>query len=85
VGRKHAPDWETAASVVNDGFYNCYSDRDAVLRWLYQGANLGLSRPAGLGPVVAGAINIDCSDLVGGHTRWKPRLAQILQRLDGGA
>lgn len=84
VGRTDVESWDSAASAVSEGIYNCYSNRDRVLQLLYQGANAGLSKPAGLGPASCSydsVRNIDFSDLIDGHNAWKPNLKEVLARL----
>lgn len=82
VGRKKEKHWQEAASAVQGRIYNCYSSQDMVLKLLYQGANLGLSRPAGLAEAVGPVTNLDFSDRVDRHTRWIPLLPQVLERLE---
>ncbi|AMD01836.1 hypothetical protein LOKO_02784 [Halomonas chromatireducens] len=87
VGNDSEVDWTTAASATSEGIYNCYSEQDGVLKWLYRMANAGLSTPAGLVPVphgVEGVVNSDFSNLIGGHNEWKANLGAVLDRLDLG-
>lgn len=84
VGRTDDESWDAAASAVSEEIYNCYSNRDRVLQLLYQGANAGLSKPAGLGPASCSdesVRNVDFSDLINGHNAWKPNLKEVLGRL----
>ena len=78
-GRRHRYQWQHVSEACSGHVFNCYSKQDQVLRWLYQGANLGMSRPAGRGEVPAPAVNIDCSAWVDGHRQWKRSLATIFQ------
>jgi pimeloyl-ACP methyl ester carboxylesterase len=87
VGNDSELDWTSVASATSDGVFNCYSERDGVLKWMYQTANAGLSTPAGLVPVpdsVEGVTNCDFSDLIGGHNEWKANLSTVLDRLGLG-
>lgn len=84
VGRDRREDWERAASAVSGRIHNCYSEHDRVLRFLYQGANAGLSRPAGLAetqPEIVGVENRDFSDCVTDHNAWKGSLDEVTERL----
>lgn len=84
VGRTDVESWDSAASAVSDGIYNCYSKKDQILRGLYQWANVRISKPAGLGPASCSydsVRNIDFSDLIDGHNAWKPNLKEVLARL----
>lgn len=79
-GRRQRELWQQVATVCGGDVINCYSKQDQVLRWLYQSANLGMSRPAGRGEVPSPAVNVDCSDWVDSHTRWKELLPVVYQR-----
>ena len=78
-GRRHRYQWQNVGEACSGYVFNCYSKQDQVLRWLYQSANLGMSRPAGRGEVPAPALNIDCTPWVEGHRKWKQSLATIFQ------
>ena len=85
VGRTDAEAWKRAAAAVSGNIYNCYSNQDLVLRFLYQVANLGRSKPAGIGPAKGppeSLKNMDFSDLIDGHNAWKPNLPHVLDRLE---
>ncbi|WP_153045451.1 DUF726 domain-containing protein [Marinobacter salexigens] len=82
VGRDERTSWLDASSAVKGTLYNCHSDNDDVLRFLYRTANAGLSSPAGLGPAVVGARNLDCTDFITGHNVWKENLPKVLQRIE---
>ena len=84
VGRNKTEDWQTAAQLTRYGLYNCYSSNDGILRFLYQGANLGMSRPAGLAEAAGSCDNLDCSKWVAGHTCWIEQLAGVLQEIECG-
>ncbi|MBA2781260.1 DUF726 domain-containing protein [Billgrantia kenyensis] len=87
VGNANQNHWASAARATSEGIFNCYSERDGVLKWMYQTANAGLSTPAGLVPVpdsVEGVTNCDFSDLIGGHNEWKANLSTVLERLGLG-
>ena len=83
VGAGNSDAWRVASSCLRGTIYNCYSERDAVLRLLYRGANAFLSKPAGLGPIDASESkirNVDVTDLVAGHTKYKSQLVEIIDR-----
>lgn len=81
VGRSHTKSWSTAASALTGTLFNCHSANDDILRRLYRMANIGLSQPAGLAPAAPSACNVDCSDLISGHTAWKVNLPQVMERI----
>ena len=62
---------------------NGYSDKDETLSKLYQSSMAGQSKPIGLGPIklIQGVRNFDCTDLISGHTQWKPCLDAVLGRM----
>ena len=66
--------WPRRAGAIDGELFNHYSRHDWILRWLYHPLAHPLSRgPAGargLGPC-SGIIDIDVSDVVGGHLHWK--------------
>jgi hypothetical protein len=85
VARDDVAGWRSAASAVSGTIYNCYSKRDMVLFYLYQGASAGLSSPIGIAPIegeIDNVVNYDCTDLVGGHNEWKARGPAILEKLN---
>lgn len=87
VGIDNEDDWISASIAVSGNLYNCHSEQDGVLKWLYRTANAGLSNPAGLGPAkhqVPKLINQDFTDLVDGHNQWKANLSNVLDRLQLG-
>ena len=71
VGRDDLQSWLSAESAIT-----------GTLKFLYQTANLGLSKPAGLGPAVPIAFNVDCTDFISGHTVWKDNLAKVFARIE---
>ena len=88
VGRDRTDHWQQAVDAVTGRLYNGYSEHDRVLRFLYQGASIGLSRPAGLAPTRAhttGLVNLDCSDLVDSHNAWKRHLPPVMERIQRNA
>jgi hypothetical protein len=82
VGRDDLQSWLSAESAITGTLYNCHSANDGTLKFLYQTANLGLSKPAGLGPAVPIAFNVDCTDFISGHTVWKDNLAKVFARIE---
>lgn len=81
VGRGDAVSWCQATKPITGRIYNAYSKRDKILRYLYKGANLGLSDPIGYNAIVCDnehIVNIDCSELVSGHMAWKGHFAKIM-------
>ena len=78
--------WLAASNAVDGRIYNCYSRNDYVLKFLYQGANLGLSSPAGYNPIRTDApkvININCTSFADSHMTWKKHYSKVLFRVYG--
>jgi hypothetical protein len=75
-------DWNTASNAVSGSIYNIYSNKDDVLRYMYQGANMLISDPIGLNemPFNHPSIkNFDASTIkVDGHMKHKKKLDQAL-------
>lgn len=73
-------DWQNATKAISGKVYNCFSLKDDVLYYSYQGSSLGLSKPIGYYPIESHdpkIINIDCSHLVNSHFKWKMHCAEI--------
>ena len=77
-------DWEIAASAVSGKIINCYSKHDDVLRYLYKFGTVFRSAPIGRNEIpikLPKVENLDVSDLVKGHMRYKPCLADVMQEV----
>lgn len=77
-------DWEKVLPAVSGKIYNCYSKKDAVLGNLYQVLSIGTSKPIGFYPIESNdlkIVNIDCSEDVDAHTRWKENYSKIYQKI----
>ncbi|MEC4723312.1 DUF726 domain-containing protein [Noviherbaspirillum sp. CPCC 100848] len=84
-GKKDATDWANAERAVKGRIFNCYSEKDDVLRYLYRVANAGLSSPVGYEGIHYKSEQIfdfDCTALVGGHTEWKAQFGEIITQID---
>ena len=78
-----AADWNRAASAVAGSIWNLFSERDQVLSKLYRVGTAFSSNPVGLAPITSNAsniVNVDCTDVVGGHREFKTKLGDLLQR-----
>ena len=76
-------DWKRAAQAIGGKLYNLHSDRDDVLGKLLPIANAGFTKPIGTTPIRSASrkiVNVDCSDLVGGHDDYKRNLRKLLSR-----
>ncbi|RQS60664.1 DUF726 domain-containing protein [Burkholderia sp. Bp8963] len=85
-GEKDVEGWEIATKAVKGKIYNCFSEQDHVLKYLYQGANAWMSAPIGYHGIDLRhrkIENLDCSELVGGHTLWKKEFGSILAHVKG--
>lgn len=76
--------WTLAArSLAPDArIINAWSSKDDVLGKVFRTAEFN-TKAAGRFPVdrpPAGVVNVDCTDLVGGHTLWKQHAGEILRR-----
>lgn len=84
VGKDDEKGWANAASAIDGTLYNCFSKEDMVLKKLYETANAKLTKPIGYYPIpfdLPKVKNIDCTDLVSSHMKWKSNYADILQRI----
>lgn len=84
-GQKDDEDWMKAESAVKGTIYNCYSKNDDVLFYLYKGANGWRSDPIGYSEIHYKSdkiVNFNCTEFVGGHTKWKEHFGEIMTRLD---
>ncbi len=85
IGRS-SEGWTKAADAVSGQIHNCFSTRDKVLTYLYQGFNAGLSNPVGIGPINGGDGRIrdhDFSSLILSHMDWKRKLSDVLEVIKG--
>ncbi|KAL1972618.1 hypothetical protein VTN31DRAFT_7032 [Thermomyces dupontii] len=75
-------DWRIMRTVVSGRLVNIYSENDAVLALLYRATSMQAGI-AGLERVehVPGVENVDVSDLVSGHLRYRNLIGQILRRI----
>ncbi|XKE44213.1 DUF726 domain-containing protein [Halomonas organivorans] len=87
VSRKDKQRWAGALQSVEDRVFNFYSMNDDVLKKLYYTAELG-DDPVGLGDIeyfktkgvgICEVVNIDVTEIVGGHTEYKSNLVSILE------
>lgn len=81
VGGGDKEGWLAATKAVNGTIFNCFSKNDNVLKYLYQGANAGLSTPIGYREISLKhrqIENLDCSSFVDGHSLWKAAFGSIL-------
>ena len=84
VGANDEAGWTQAANAVSGTIHNCYSTKGVVLKAAYRGANAFLSEPIGLKPITSkneSIKNWDCSSLIDGHMKWKPRFAEVLEHI----
>jgi len=73
--------WENLPKAVNGRIYNYYSKRDSVLQTLYRAGTLFLSEPIGRTAIRLQSDkvrNIDVTDFVGGHSKFKRHLADYM-------
>lgn len=84
VDRTDTQGWGLAVNAVNGKIFNCYSKKDSVLSVLYKNANARVSEPIGLDQITlkdARVRNVDCTDLVGSHMKWKENYGNIVRRI----
>jgi len=85
-GKKDSDGWKAATGAVKGKIFNCFSEQDQVLKYLYTGANVGASAPVGYHGISLRhrqIENLDCSRLVSGHSRWKDAFGSILAQVNG--
>jgi len=75
-------DWRRIRSVVSGRVVNVFSTNDYILAFLYRTSSIQLG-VAGLEPVlgVHGVQNIDVSELVNGHLRYRYLTGSILKKI----
>ncbi|KAF2017182.1 DUF726-domain-containing protein [Aaosphaeria arxii CBS 175.79] len=77
-----AADWRKIRSVVSGRVVNVFSTNDYILAFLYRTSSIQLGI-AGLQPVlgVHGVQNVDVSELVNGHLRYRYLTGSILKKI----
>ncbi|KAF4313526.1 putative duf726 domain-containing protein [Botryosphaeria dothidea] len=77
-----AGDWRRIRSVVSGRVVNVYSTNDYILAFLYRTSSIQYG-VAGLQKVedVKGVENVDVSDMVSGHTRYRYLTGRILKKI----
>jgi hypothetical protein len=77
-----ASDWRKVRSVVSGRVVNVFSTNDYILAFLYRTSSVQLGI-AGLQPVlgVQGVENIDVSEIVNGHLRYRYLTGSILKKI----
>ena len=81
---KEGEGWSAAKKAVSGHIYNCYSERDDVLKYLYSVGTGLSSQPVGRGAIVPrrkGIKNLDMTSLISGHTQYKPSLEQVFRKI----
>lgn len=75
-------DWRYVRSVVSGRVVNVFSTNDYVLAFLYRTSSIQLG-VAGLQPVlgIPGVQNVDVSELVSGHLRYRYLTGSILKKI----
>ena len=89
IDRTEAEEWKKASSAVSNVIFNCHSENDETLKFMYRGANALMSDPVGLGPISlcegSKISNINCSDIICSnrfnHMTWKTKFGEILKRI----
>ncbi|ORY11622.1 hypothetical protein BCR34DRAFT_564963 [Clohesyomyces aquaticus] len=76
------PDWRKIRSVVSGRVVNVFSTNDYILAFLYRTSSIQYG-VAGLQPVlgVPGVQNVDVSELVNGHLRYRYLTGSILKKI----
>lgn len=84
VDRKDSEGWTKACESVSGNIYNCHSQNDFVLKYLYKGASALFSDPIGYDKIKVDnetIKNIDCTEFVNSHMEWKNNLSIILEKI----
>jgi hypothetical protein len=78
----HSADWRKMRSVVSGRLVNVYSENDYILAFLYRTSSIQYG-VAGLrkADYVKGVENVDVSDIVSGHLRYRFLTGAILKRI----
>lgn len=83
-GLKDAEGWIKSTNSVSGKIYNCYSEDDLVLKYLYKCANAGASAPIGYNGISTEhpkIFDFNCTALVSAHSEWKENFGEILTQL----
>lgn len=77
-----AADWRVMRTVVTGRMVNVYSENDYILAFLYRTSSIQRG-VAGLQPIenIAGVENVDVSEQVSGHLRYRYMVGSILQQI----
>jgi pimeloyl-ACP methyl ester carboxylesterase len=75
-------DWRMLRTVVSGRVVNVYSTQDYILAYLYRSSGIQYG-VAGLQSIdnVKGVENVDVSDMVSGHTKYRLLIGPILQKI----
>ncbi|ORY65755.1 uncharacterized protein BCR38DRAFT_428274 [Pseudomassariella vexata] len=75
-------EWRGIRTVVSGRVVNVFSSKDYLLGFLYRASSLQFG-VAGLQPIrdVEGVENVDVSDLVDGHTKYRLLIGKVVQRV----
>lgn len=82
VDRKDSKGWNDAIKSVKGKIFNCYSNNDSTLKFLYQGVNALSSSPIGLGNIEVShekLVNHDVTSTIGGHMQYKEKFGKIIK------
>ncbi|KAI9688004.1 MAG: hypothetical protein M1820_010345 [Bogoriella megaspora] len=81
TGTNHVQ-WRKARAVVSGKMVNVFSQEDYMLAFMHR-ASSGQIQVAGLQPVnnVSNVLNVDVTELVKGHTRYRHLIGEILRKI----
>lgn len=77
-------DWNAVAEYIDGTIYNCFSQEDSVLKYVYSASLAWLSSPVGRYPIDSqcqNIINVDCTGIVNSHVSWKQYYCDIYQHI----
>ena len=67
----YSDNWNYAKQCISGNIYNYYSEKDDILKYLYQTIEPNIGKPIGRNPIkIAGVINKNVSNQVDGHTKY---------------
>lgn len=71
--------WAGLKSLISGPIFNCYSENDSVLKYLYNTSQFFMGDSVGQNSIEGhGFTNVDVSHLIDGHRAYKPNLADVM-------
>lgn len=82
IGQNHKENWQEVSKVINGTIFNYYSEKDRILKILFQLFYAGSNKPIGLEPIKSTSIkikNMNKTCLIKSHMGWKRNLNLVMR------